>query len=557
MANKYIKDIDGLYNLDNNFFIPGVKGNDSNEIINTNKFNLSSFDEKLDKITNSLYGDLRKFNSTDNYFKGEYVVYSYSVYRFINDHFSKNWDINDVVEVSLFSELNKISTQNLSSEIVNIYISFEDDNIDLDSIILNVIILSSNKIISVSRNNQNIFSFSIPKGEQYIIKFPQIAGYIPVDDLTYTSELDDRFINIFYYNYKLTNGISTSSTADDSIDNNTINLIFKIYGNASDNNILNNKKCIIYNNTSCEYYSTIISNNIANFERLPNGFYKTMSPLISGYTIPSDKQIMVNGGSTVVEYLIYYSTKTNLSYISLLKEDDDGNFEEINLNCLFDKNNNWIGERFGVNFSNSKAFHIHPKELVSGGNDYFVKIIDLLNIAKKPIGTTDTAGIYDSTITNSIKSFSVRYSNVNFNTLISGKRNTYELSVIPALLGIELPIGLSWVNSQKFTYKNRVLYGFIGSMAQSDFIIDGRGRHTYDSNKIEQVLDALGYSDSTSSNGYYNKTHYIWTSDIFNNSNSTPKTQMNYAHVPYLANPNEWNGGNRTSSFGIIPFFSL
>ena len=543
MANSFIKDLTQV-NLDNSndFYIPGIKGDSNNLITDTKKFNFSIINTKINKIINSLEGDLEEFDSNKNYFCGEYVIYNSKVYRFTKDHISSPWSNEDSKEVVIFDELGLLDLNKGDSELVNINITSDDEILSTNDLILNVVI-SDSIMFSIQYSSMGNYSFNIPKGLEYTIKFPQIPGYFPVEDLVFESELDERIINIVYYSNR------QSST------NNSVSLKFSIFGNYSNMDILKGKTCTIYSDSNYTYYSAVIdNNNSAIFQNIPCGEYKTLIPNVSDYKSPINKSFIIDNDSNITLefqykytlYTLYTSSISELSYIYLVTTD----FNEYNLDTLFDHNNEWIGtEKYGINPNNTLAFHVRPEMLMSKKCDFFVKPYDLMgggyttsSLNYQPLGTNNNVILPD---------YLSRLSNRDRDCFINGKKNTYDLLLHSRLKGIDTLGGFIWTNNQVLRYRDLDLHGFVGSLSQLIFIVSGNKRnyHPHDFDRLYSTCVSLGYY--TPGGRYYlNNAGFITTSTL-----GMSGTNSGFWSRTYVAN-NEFSVYTRTYRGYFIPFFS-
>ena len=510
MADIKISNLESTNSL-NNFYVPGTEGT------NSKKFNLSGFENSLESSTNSIQYGIGEFNSNKNYYVGEYVVYNSSVYRFTSNHHDE-WDISDVQRVSVFSELESLTS--FVYETVYIYVGFNDNLLQAEGTIVTVRLEDGTELQETCDSNGNcIFEDNIPKDNEYTILLPDKPGYQHFPNKTLKANTNVKYINLIYQKSLQTETCTIKI-------NFSIKNIYNL-GNISD---FNGLSCSLNYGNNQSSTSTIDSSGVATFSNMTKGIeYITSIPNVIGYVKPEDRTFIAydNNSEINVEYNYIQSSGAYLVYT--YTDGDNNIYSEINLNELYD-GNTWIGgtwlEDTGIASSNIIALHINPDSLASIGYDYYVRINDI-------IATDLETGAWSS-------------DNVEYETVPSTINNNYDgRSYTFKIVEESISKGLNssaanYASNQSLQINDRILHGFIGSASQLTYLVDPSSDYR---NIISSTLsNLLGSTES------FNDKN-LWTSI----QNGTKAVIWNDTSETF-----DSSSENKTStSPGILPFFSL
>lgn len=509
MADIKISELQETQNLDG-FYVPGVK--ETSGSLDSKKFELSGFQESIDKVVNIVQGDIDTFSSSKNYYTGEYVIYNGNVWKFTETHSAGNWNGSDATQVSVYSELENLMTS--ENETVHVNVSSSDDLLDSTTVTV-TLNLSNGTTLQQTCDSSGNCDFTVAIGLEYTIVMAEKAGYQSIGDATYTAEITNRYINIVY-----------QKTLENQTCDITVN--FSVYNGGSISDF-NNLICYLYRDNTALPNQTI-TNGVATFTGLTKGVaYSTGIPTHSRYVKPSNKTFIAYD-NTGVNFSYKYISQDGFGIFLVYTVTSEGETEyrEIELTALYDNEDNWIGgTTYGISSTNAVAIHVYPETLANNGYDYFIKLSDLCT------RTTLQWSSSNVQYTDIPMSTSTQVS-TNYN----GKLYTYYMAYDSRVKLNTISLAADWVVRQTLQYKGQTLYGFIGSVSQLNFIFP----LSYPTNKnnIYKVLSSLGFTPNYSGQSWWSNVQYsapcswCWNGSAFNG-----------------------NGGFKNNSFGVLPFFAI
>ena len=520
MADIKISNLESTNSL-NNFYVPGINENNNN--LDSRKFMLSGFENSLESSTNSIQYGIGEFNSNKNYYVGEYVVYNSSVYRFTSNHHDE-WDISDVQRVSVFSELESLTS--FVYETVYIYVGFNDNLLQAEGTIVTVRLEDGTELQETCDSNGNC-SFNIDTGLIYTIYVSDREGYKPIDGITYKSEQSKRYVNIIYQPINIENtrnveiGIATTNGGSIS-DINSAGAI-----------------CYLLNKEHNLSYSRTITNGKAEFENVIDGLqYEVYLTPVNQYRVVDNGTIITVIDNDINVRLTYQLTNTERNCLYLVysrEENEEIRDYEIELNSLFDNNNTWIGyTKFGITDSNAKAIHISVPTLLDVGCDFYFRINDLYNIPPTKqflSGKASGCSVLIPTDTSETSFF-------------DGKSYTYNLALAAAKDGY-YSSAANYAIGETLEINGRILHGFIGSVSQIKYFL-----------KYKEIISkVIGKIYSTTTNTIANNiVGTLWHSSCMRVSSGTP------TWYSYYWNGSSWSSGansiTSSSTLRVLPFFS-
>jgi hypothetical protein len=540
MSNIKISQLNNTDSLEN-FYVPGTK--ETNNTLDTKKFDLSSFQNNINSCEDSIKTGIEEFDNTRYYFVNEYVIYNNEIYKFISNHTPGSWINNEVEKVGIFSELRNLNISQY--EFLQINVRSVDNLLQL--IDLSITIVKSNGQSETKYCNEDgTCEFLIELGLTYNIIVPDRKGYMSqksLRSLTYTSTYSVRTVNIIYNNY--------INPEKSSI---TINFSQIGGGNISDlNNLYVYLRYSLYSKIHFIRRGTI-SNGSVSFNNLISGVrYSTYYPvpyfsnqstnIPRYYSIPSNITFIAYPNYSSPSELYRYTSRYSSSYIYLVYTTVDSNnntiWNEIDLNSLYDRKNNWIGDTLGITGDNAVALHVAPDFLITRGDNYLVKISDL--VSPTTTGTFVTTANYVDIIgtqTPSLITGALSTQLVPVGTSGRGYDGLRATDILAYyyVYGNKTLTGFISAKSKTLQYKNSILRGYIGTVGQLSYLVESKQKTI-----ISKVLTSLGKTAT-----YYTKN--IITSCI---SNST------YAPTYWKGSTSTWQTSGSSSSFTILPFFPL
>lgn len=539
-SNKKISELEETQDV-SEFYIPGV--NENNEVLETKKFNLGNFSDRINQTANSIIGEVSNFSTDRIYYPGQYVIYDNTLYRFTTMHNPGDFVLGEVVETDVYKELETFGK--FVNEELFIKVESDDDNLNVENITFHITVKdpdsgSTIREEDITTDANGECTDLIPKGDKYTITVPNREGYYSMGNPTYTAEQIRREV-IFTYHQQ-----------EDK--QHSITLNFNTY-NGGSQTVFEGLTCSLFNSGQSVFDTQTIANNRATFSGLSRGeTYTTGIPTVSAnYSTPDNATFVLYDDS----YLTFnYKYNSSTTYGLFLV---DNNFNEYSIKDQYIIHETWssgtvpagytvVGTVIGVGSqSNVKvnkackfvdgsplaslvkdniiAIHVYPETLATRGQDYFVKVADLC--------TSPGSAAWAS-------------SNVNFpdvstsTSYYNGRRMTYFMAYdARCVLGIT-SAAAELANKKTFTYQDGiVLTGYMGTRAQMDFIYNSSTSPAGNLTDIYCVLGLLGFTPN-----YYDRT--TWSS-----------SQTNASHAwLWDGTSHYWYNFYKTVSYGVLPFFS-
>ena len=123
-------------------------------------FTNTTVTDKLNELTESIIGleNVPNFDVATQYKENDYVLYGSVVYRFVKNH-KGVWNANDVEDADIYSELNKIISNDY--EFVTIYLKTNSEQV-LSSVVVEVTVEGEENVRSLYTNAyENIINASL------------------------------------------------------------------------------------------------------------------------------------------------------------------------------------------------------------------------------------------------------------------------------------------------------------------------------------------------------------------------------------------------------------
>lgn len=526
MANLKISDLDEFVPSDGfgDVYVPCVRESGGDMV--SAKYNLGELGDNLQGTLNTILGneDIPTFSTSGNYYSGQFIKYDGKIYKFVNEHFSSAWNENDVTETSVFTELENIA----DDEEHIVFTALTEDNTPLQNKTITLSFINGSGDVTLNTDVNGKASYNVRKGVIYnAVMTSTVNGYNAPNSFTgVKAALNTRYIN-FIYPLKITGdstvtvqAILPSGVSMSQLSNNTVTIFTE--GTNGAINVM--------------WSGTFDSSGQAVFNNIPKGrAYKVMSSAETYLTQPVP--FVARDNEITVE--VYYRASAGGNSIYIV---DDGFTTEVTIGDILDTN-----EQIKSEYASKNWTYLHVcEDVASMGFDYYVKLEDLARPCTNPNLSNITKVWCTKTGDNTYKNLP----NVSTSTTeLNGKLMTFYLASDARDTGVgngkaEISPAAEYANSITVTYKDgTVMRGYMGTRAQMNPLYKTQNVET-----IYKILIALGYNvikSGTGNNGYYNRT--TWSSSQHNAS----------AAWYWPGTYHGWASTSKSTSYGVLPFFSL
>lgn len=257
-------------------------------------FTNTTVTDKLNELTESIIGleNVPNFDVATQYKENDYVLYGGVVYRFVKNH-KGVWNANDVEDADVYSELNKIISNDY--EFVTIYLKTNSEQV-LSSVVVEVTVEGEENVRSLYTNEEGVCSTYIRRGLACTVSVANVAGFDTPSPITLRASLATRTVNFVYQEQT----VITKEQVRVSFSYNGTNL-----GVASE----------MYVTINGDRSTINILNNIANFEVDFGVQYTVSFQAVNGYLTPADKTFTAERRGTRTIPVGYYSSIEGVSWL--------------------------------------------------------------------------------------------------------------------------------------------------------------------------------------------------------------------------------------------------
>lgn len=441
--------------------------------------------------------DLPLFSPDERYLAGKYVLHESTdgeghtalyVFRFIQTHEAGAWNVNEVVQTSVFNELTDLVVGDV--EKIHINVSSSDGELDVDGLQVSLSIEGGTTTILECDEDGNCEA-EVAKNTVYTISVADRTGYQHVASYKTRANSNLKYIYLVYE--KEISGETCTVTVR-LIQNGGRSEAASSFGGKTVNLILSD---------GTSRSAVTDASGVATFLNVTKGVEgRTGNPKITGFTTPASYNFVTNFDTIGIDLTYYATTAPGIWMVR-----DDG--EEFDYE-------NWDTSDTCV------AIHVATQALAEEGCDYYVRIDDLTN------------AWFTTAHNKAWASSQVNFPHVpnwNANTpYYNGREATQFMMSDAADLQINTPAA-EFAVEERFTLNGNTAQGYLGTRDQWQAIVDNK-------DMIALMYTLIGKSATWNDKNIWTSSQYsatnawYWISGSWNRGNDK---SLGHAVVPFFA----------------------